>query len=133
MKEMSRNIKKTYILTRAPNDDSDQPVSLRSLIRVFVVVRLKKLFVPSHPNCILGLRFLLAELLGYVEYISAKQSEQNRILLGKPTYNGVIHPLTIYQIRRNDSMQVLHQSFETHTPKGPGNSVFFFFFFFFFF
>ena len=43
MSEMSHNVKKTYILTYAPNEDSTQPAHLmRSVIRIYVV-HIKKL------------------------------------------------------------------------------------------
>ena len=41
---------KTYLLTYSPNEDSNQPARLRSLIRVFVV-RMKKLGTLGHPKC----------------------------------------------------------------------------------
>ena len=40
---------KTYFLTCAPNEDSNQPAHLRSLIRVFVF-RMKKLCILGYPK-----------------------------------------------------------------------------------
>ena len=45
---MSRE--KTYLLTCAPNEDSNQPAHSLRLIRVFVV-HMKKLYTLSYPNC----------------------------------------------------------------------------------
>ena len=41
---------RTYLLTYAPNEDSDQLAHSRSLIRVFVV-RMKKVWILGYPKC----------------------------------------------------------------------------------
>ena len=48
--EVSRRGEKTYLLTCAPNEDSDQTAHPRSLIRVSVV-RMKKLCLFGYPKC----------------------------------------------------------------------------------
>ena len=47
---MSRNERKKYFLTCAPNEDSNQPVYPHSLISVFIV-RIKKLCSLGYPKC----------------------------------------------------------------------------------
>ena len=42
--------RKPYLLTCAPNEDSDQPAHPRSLIRVYVV-RMNKLCILGYPKC----------------------------------------------------------------------------------
>ena len=42
--------KKTYLLTRAHNEDSNQPAHPRSLIRI-VIVHMMKLYILGDPEC----------------------------------------------------------------------------------
>ena len=47
---MSFNVRKPYLRTCAPNEDSNQPALPRSLIKVFVV-RMKKVCILYFPKC----------------------------------------------------------------------------------
>ena len=61
-KQLESQRVQTYLLTCAPNEDSDQPAHSRSLIRVFIV-RMKKLCVLVLPNCAHAVKIRMRRLI----------------------------------------------------------------------